>query len=273
MKNDLFEKEILVSIALATYNGERFLKEQIESLLNQTYKNIEIVISDDKSTDKTLEILNYYLQKDERIKFSINQNPSGFQKNFEKAIEQCCGEIIFLCDQDDVWYENKIEEHLSIYRNTNYKWVCNKVRIISKDNKNLGGLDDFYTNYYSNIKILNQIGGRCIIGCSTSYIAKYIKNIWPISKYAPSHDSYIQLNIRPHKTYLIEKVLQDYRQHENNVFGINKKESNNINGNIEKSIKYTKDLYMRRGGSIIKRCVFLILFILKKIKYEIKKNV
>jgi glycosyltransferase involved in cell wall biosynthesis len=272
MFNKKIKKEYpLVSIALATYNGEKFISEQLESLMNQTYKNIEIVISDDGSTDETKNIIENYQKKDTRIYFSVNPNPNGFQKNFERVIQMCHGEIVFLCDQDDIWYENKIEEHLKIYATKqNIKWICNFTNIINESSMKLGSLTDFYENYYSKISLLNQIGGRCILGCSTSYRADFIKNIWPMSTHSPSHDSYIQLCMRPSKPYIIEQYLQDYRQHNSNIFGISKKETGDISKNIEKSINYTYELFKQKKFNIIKKIIFLILFGLKKIKFKFK---
>ena len=100
----------LISIALCTYNGEKFLAEQLDSIINQTYKNIEIIITDDCSTDKTHEILHSYASKYSFIHFEINKNNLGFKRNFEKAISLCTGEYIALSDQDDVWSENKLEK-------------------------------------------------------------------------------------------------------------------------------------------------------------------
>lgn len=99
----------LVSIAMTTYNGEKFIKEQLDSLLNQTYNNLEIIICDDGSTDGTVEIIKEYEQTDNRIKLFQNEKNLGVLKNFEKAISLCRGEYIALSDQDDVWLGNKIE--------------------------------------------------------------------------------------------------------------------------------------------------------------------
>lgn len=101
--------EPLVSIALCTYNGERFLSQQLDSILGQTYHDFEIIIVDDCSTDDTTNIINQYAEKDRRIKFFRNQSNLGFNKNFEKAIGLTTGEYISICDQDDIWLAGKIE--------------------------------------------------------------------------------------------------------------------------------------------------------------------
>lgn len=100
-----------ISVAMCTYNGEKFLKEQLESILLQSKPVDEIVICDDKSTDKTVTIIETFLkQYPKKITFYENENNFGAIKNFEKCIELCSGDIIFLSDQDDVWYKNKVEK-------------------------------------------------------------------------------------------------------------------------------------------------------------------
>ncbi|NOR55884.1 MAG: glycosyltransferase [Sulfurovum sp.] len=99
----------LISIAMCTYNGERFIEEQIDSILNQSYANFELIITDDGSSDNTIEIIKKYLEHDKRIKLYQNENNLGFVKNFEKAISLCSGNYIALADQDDSWKQNKLE--------------------------------------------------------------------------------------------------------------------------------------------------------------------
>ena len=102
----------LVSIAVCTFNGSCHLEEQILSLINQTYQNLEIIIIDDRSTDGTLDILKLITAKDRRIRLYENLENLGYVKNFEKAIGLCKGEFIALCDQDDIWCLNKVESLL-----------------------------------------------------------------------------------------------------------------------------------------------------------------
>ena len=99
-----------VSIALATYNGERFLAEQLESLVNQTYPKLEIIVSDDGSTDKTVSILERYAAIHPQIRIYQNTGKSGVTNNFQHAIRHCEGVFIALADQDDIWLPGKIEQ-------------------------------------------------------------------------------------------------------------------------------------------------------------------
>ena len=99
----------LVSIALCTYNGEKFLREQLDSLVSQTYPNIEIIAVDDCSADNTVDVLKEYASEYQHFYCYENEKNIGLSRNFEKAISLCKGEYIAVSDQDDIWCPNKIE--------------------------------------------------------------------------------------------------------------------------------------------------------------------
>ncbi|WP_305209499.1 glycosyltransferase, partial [Dubosiella newyorkensis] len=101
----------MISVAMATYNGENYISEQIDSIINQTRKVDEIVIVDDHSTDQTVPIL-LHLQKDHpewNIKIHVSTKNVGYKTNFKNAIELTSGDLVFLCDQDDIWHKDKVE--------------------------------------------------------------------------------------------------------------------------------------------------------------------
>ena len=105
------------SVAMCTYNGEKFIKEQIDSILKQSVSIDEIIVCDDGSSDKTLNILNEYSEKHINL-FKIYSNEKNLRslKNFEKAIQLCSGDIVFLADQDDIWVENKVEKYIEFFK-------------------------------------------------------------------------------------------------------------------------------------------------------------
>lgn len=108
----------MISVALCTYNGEKYIYEQLESLFNQILSPDEIVICDDCSTDKTVKIIKDFFVNHKwngKLKLFINQTNLGFRKNFEKAIALCTGDIVFLCDQDDIWALNKIKTIIGVF--------------------------------------------------------------------------------------------------------------------------------------------------------------
>ena len=98
-----------VDILVATYNGEKYLKEQLDSILNQTYNNIRIIISDDNSTDGTRDILKQY-EANNKITVFYQENNLGYIKNFEFLLKKVENDIYMLSDQDDVWMPEKIEK-------------------------------------------------------------------------------------------------------------------------------------------------------------------
>lgn len=104
-----------ISVAIATYNGERFLREQLDSLYAQTILPSEVVVCDDRSTDRTPEILEEYSRK-YGLKYTINEQSLGCSDNFMKAFSLCTQQYIMICDQDDIWFPNKIE--------TLYQAIC-----------------------------------------------------------------------------------------------------------------------------------------------------
>ena len=99
----------MISIAMATYNGEKFIREQLDSILAQTITDWELIVCDDVSIDATITILEEYAKKDGRIQIHKNKVNLGFKRNFEKAISLCSGDYIALYDQDDIWYPNHLE--------------------------------------------------------------------------------------------------------------------------------------------------------------------
>jgi glycosyltransferase involved in cell wall biosynthesis len=109
---------MILSVALCTYNGEQYIREQLESILNQTMPVDEIVVCDDGSTDKTLQIIEEYRDKTAAdIRIYCNENNLGVVANFQKAINLCCGDIIFLSDQDDIWRPDKVETIVQYFDN------------------------------------------------------------------------------------------------------------------------------------------------------------
>jgi len=106
-------KSPLVAVLIATYNGEAFLKQQLDSILNQTYSNIKIYISDDNSSDTTVQIIENYKEKfPDKIFYTLNKSNVGVVKNFENLIFNCQEEYMALSDQDDIWQVNKLKKQM-----------------------------------------------------------------------------------------------------------------------------------------------------------------
>ena len=107
----------LVSIVLTTYNGEKYLATQLDSILNQSYKNIELIICDDCSTDTTATIIKAFAEKYKNISSYFNAQNIGVNKNFENGFQIAKGEFIAIADQDDIWVSTKIKEQMELFYN------------------------------------------------------------------------------------------------------------------------------------------------------------
>ncbi len=213
---------------MTTYNGEKYLREQLDSILCQTYSDFELIICDDCSSDNTCGILNEYKQKDIRIKVYINETNLGFKKNFEKAISFCKGDYIAFCDQDDVWENWKLQESLdSIGDNylicTDSLLVDSQLNSLNRTFKQNLGIKKVCMEQEFLLKNLihhSFIQGATVI-CSREFVQRHL----PIPDDCIYHDLYFGICavIENSITYLDKPTLK-YRQHENNVIG-NKKKS------------------------------------------------
>jgi glycosyltransferase involved in cell wall biosynthesis len=118
----------LVSVAVATYNGERFLAEQLETIYGQTWPHLEVVVSDDASTDGTQDLLKRF-EREQGLRFSVNPTRVGLVQNFEHAIRACKGDYIALADQDDLWKAHKISALMSAIQEASLIY-CHSLEIL-----------------------------------------------------------------------------------------------------------------------------------------------
>lgn len=150
----------LVSIIMPNYNSAEYIAETIESVLNQTYDNWELIISDDCSTDGSIEIINNY--NDSRIKLLINKENSGAAISRNNAIDVAKGKYIAFLDSDDLWNKEKLSKHLSFMSEGGHAFSCTSYSVVKGDNQEVSVFapkKDKYT--YKNIL------KHCYIGCST----------------------------------------------------------------------------------------------------------
>lgn len=209
MKRDYF-----ISIAMATYNGEKYIKEQIDSILKQINKNDEIIISDDGSTDKTIEIIKKY--KDKRIKI-INGPQKGVKQNFANSISNCHGKYIFLADQDDIWMPNKVESVLKVFEEKKCMCIVHDCFVFNSENKEQI-YDSFFKFRKSGAGIFKNILKNTYIGCCMAIDGRLKKYILPIPNSIEMHDQWIGIiGEKKGKSIFIKDKLLQYRRHSNNV--------------------------------------------------------
>lgn len=218
-----------IDVLLATYNGEKYLKEQIDSILNQSYKNIRLIISDDCSKDATVQIIKECQQKDNRVILYEQEKNLGYIKNFEFLLTKVENNIYMLSDQDDVWKKDKIEKTLKKLKEDNADLVFTDVEIVDSNLKTLYPSFNKYMKLERKIKntsgIEMQYLYNCVTGCTVMSKKKFIEKILPFpskSKYV-AHDMWIGIIIAMYgkMTYLDETTIY-YRQHGNNQIGTEK---------------------------------------------------
>ncbi len=206
-----------ISVAMTVYNGERYLKEQIDSILKQLSKTDELVISLDPSKDKSEEILESYARKDNRIK--VLKGPGkGVIKNFEHALLSCKNEIIFLCDQDDIWHDDKVRTIVKGFCDPDVILQVHNARIIDADGVPKNGKETFFDVRKSGEGLLKNIYKNSFIGCCMAFRKKLLEDCLPFPRRIPMHDQWIGLVAQFNgKVVFLKKVLIDYRRHEGNV--------------------------------------------------------
>lgn len=220
-----------IQVLMSTYNGEKFLREQLDSILKQNIQDISIIIRDDGSKDSTIDILNEYSKKYNNIKYYIGNNVGPAKSFLELLDNPDYADYYCFCDQDDVWLENKISIALSkLNKNINVpSMYYSEVNIVDKK------LNFISKSYYSGI---DSIGASFVttpvIGC-TLVINRKLRNI--VIKQFPKriamHDSWIYricLGVNGIVIHDYDSYIK-YRQHENNVIGIS-------TSKIEKIKKY-----------------------------------
>jgi glycosyltransferase involved in cell wall biosynthesis len=202
----------LVSIALCTYNGAKFLSQQLDTLVNQTYQPLEIIAVDDCSTDDTFAILAEYAGRYPNFKIYRNEVNLGFTENFEKAVKLCTGDLIALCDQDDLWDPKKIElqvnalnDHVLIYHDSEF---------IRDDGTSMHKKMSELMNFYRGGDPEVFLFFNCISGHSMLMKRELIDDALPL-KPGYFHDwwlAYVATNIGT--IDFIPQRLVKYRQHE-----------------------------------------------------------
>lgn len=205
---------VRISIAIATYNGARYLQEQLDSFLYQTRLPDELVVCDDGSTDATLEILEAFGQQ---APFAVhiyrNETNLGYVKNFEKALSLCTGDIIFLSDQDDVWFCNKVEAMAATLATRQDIFVLQADMVLADENMKPSA----YTQL-GNIVALGHSPDTYLTGCGTALRKSWLDLALPIPAQLAAHDNWIhRLALALGVRMLLDTPLQYYRRHGDNA--------------------------------------------------------
>ncbi len=261
-----------IDILLATYNGEKYLKEQLDSLYNQTHKNFEIIARDDGSKDKTLTILHSH-----NIAVIDSKENLGAKGSFVAlltyAVQNSDSEYLMFCDQDDVWESDKIEQilvkmqeiekkypNIPVLVHTDLKIVDEDLQIINKSFMSYQDIDATYND------LNNLILQNTITGCTVMINRKLAKLCLPIPTECMMHDWWIGLvaSYFGEIGYLNAKTIQ-YRQHADNSIGAKGFSYINI---LKKGFNHSHQIIIK--GNIVQAQAFLNRYKTKLDKDTIK---
>ena len=204
----------MISVCMATYNGEKYIEAQLRSILSQLSENDEVIVSDDASTDRTLEVVRQL--NDDRIKIVHHETDHGYTKNFENALKYARGDYIFLSDQDDEWLPEKVNVTLSALKNADF--VVSDC-ITQDENGNVLDPSRFKT-----FKIKKGFWRLMIktryLGCCMAFKKNVLQAALPFpeNSYYIEHDLWLAAVAELYfKVELINQPLIIYKRHGNNT--------------------------------------------------------
>lgn len=231
-----------LSVAMCTYNGSKFIHEQLISVIKQSRLVDEIIIFDDCSTDATVEIINMYVEKYPGL-IQLFQNNKNLKstKNFENAITHCTGDYIFLADQDDIWDYYKVEKIIAKFEENEFlEGIFTNGKLIDDNNETIPNTDMwesfcfFEKNLEKPVDLLcllkhhaNMVTGATL--CIKKSIVDLILPFPDLTKKKFYHDEWIALILASRNSLgYINEYLISYRIHSNQQIGVNRKKLDDI---------------------------------------------
>lgn len=231
---------VKISVCMATYNGERYIKEQLLSILNQLEAQDEVIISDDSSTDETVNIIMSF--NDKRVAIHKHQQFKSSVFNFENALKHADGDYIFLADQDDIWMPNKVKMIKEFL--LNYDLVLSDANIINAEGNIIN--DSFYKINNSRNGVFKNLIKNSYLGCTMAFNKKVLERALPFPKDIPMHDWWIGIVAELYgTTFFIQDKLISYRRHENNVSSTSEISKNTLYRKIVFRLIMLKNLMKR----------------------------
>lgn len=202
-----------ISVAMATYNGEKYLREQLDSILVNLTTDDEIIISDDGSDDSTRAIIEEYQNKSD-IPIRLVDGPRmGVISNFERALIACKGDYIFLADQDDVWMPDKVEKVMKAFKD--HVQLVMHDAVVYNESMNTVLMESFFEYRHSKPGVWANFVKNRYMGCCMAFRRELVKQILPIPTNIQMHDQWIGMisDYFYEKSFLLDEKLIYYRRH------------------------------------------------------------
>jgi glycosyltransferase involved in cell wall biosynthesis len=211
-----------ISVVMAIYNGEKFLRKQLDSICRQTCGDLEIIAVDDGSSDGSVQILEEYHDK-HGLTYYINEKNLGYLKTFEKALSFCTGDLIAFADQDDLWMPDKIER--LVHEIGDHSLIYSDAQIIDENDAVLYGSLTEYTRSGRLPPEKDQFKKTVFywqaLGCMMLFRRELLEDLIPFEDDGTAHDRQVSiLAARKNKIKQVNTPLTLYRVHSNNTFGV-----------------------------------------------------
>lgn len=218
MRSDEID-EINVSVCMATFNGEQFVREQVATILSQLSRHDELVVVDDCSSDGTVSIVDSFA--DPRIVIYRNERNIGVIKSFEKALTLASGEYIFLADQDDAWLPGKVENMVQLMDPNKIMAVVCDCQVVDSFGESL--LPSYFKFRGSGPGFFHNFVKNSYLGCAMAFTKEARRYILPFPRNIPMHDEWVGMVCDLLGIVVFEpKVLFMYRRHGANVTGMSR---------------------------------------------------
>ncbi|WP_314080022.1 glycosyltransferase family 2 protein [Hoylesella pleuritidis] len=204
---------MMISVCIATYNGEKFLREQLMSILSQLSDEDEIIISDDNSQDSTISIIEAI--KSPLLHLYVNNGECGYTANFENALRYAKGDYIFLADQDDIWMPDKVSVCVKFLQS--YSLIISDGIIIDENGNKIG--ESFYEQRKSKKGLFNALLRFSFLGCCLAFRKEILQRAmpFPADHLLCTHDNWLTLiGMMYYKSIVIDDKLICYRRHSAN---------------------------------------------------------
>ena len=238
-------KNMKISVCMATFNGEKFIKEQVQSIIKQLSATDEIIISDDGSTDETINIISAFLDPRIRLvqndssQFKPNKQSRSYQvtRNFENALSYATGDYIFLSDQDDVWKEDKVEGCLLLLKDKKINLIVHDANVVDESDNVIAR--SYFEKVNSQKGFFRNIIKNSSLGCCMVFDRSILLKSLPFPKDLIAHDMWIGLIAEKNgKVAFVDNKFIRYKRHSAAVTASGMKSDNSLNFKIRYRVQF-----------------------------------
>lgn len=237
---------VTLSVCMATYNGEAFIKRQLDSIVPFLGDQDEVVIIDDGSTDQTVQMIQSY--QDDRIKLVVHQTNHGVIKSFEEALRYATKEVILLADQDDVWFDEKLEDVRKCFENDpNVTLVYHDAQVVDKNLKVLYTSWRKHRQFNDYPNVASTLIRNHFTGCMMAFKREFSHEVMPFPSMIEMHDQWVGLValLQKRKIVYLDKPLMQFVRHGQNATGRKRSKWEQLVGRL-KTITALSQLLLNR---------------------------